>query len=59
MLILIELFAALKLIHKSIVLLPLSNNKMDDNFANECISRITYFEGKKLLAAYISELAKI
>lgn len=51
---LIELLA--QLIHKNTVLLPLTDNRMDENFANECIGKMTFFDGKKLLAAYMAEM---
>lgn len=48
-----------QLIHKNTVLLPLTDNRMDDNFANECISKMTFSDGKKLLAAYMAEVGAI
>lgn len=39
--------------------MPLSNNLMDENYANECISIANYFEGKRFLAAYMYEVAAI
>lgn len=39
--------------------MPLGNNEMDDNNANECVILRNYFEGKKLLAAYMFQVANI
>lgn len=49
-----------KVVQKSnIVLMPLGNNEMDENDANECVIIRNYFESKKMLAAYLFEVAGI
>lgn len=48
-----------KVVQKSIVLMPLGNNEMDENDADECVIIRNYIESKKMLAAYLFEVAGI
>lgn len=46
-----------KVVRKSIVVIPLGNNRMGDDV--ERIPETLYFEGKKLLASYVFEISQI
>lgn len=48
-----------QIVRKSIVVMPLGDNRMDENYSNERIPETLFFEGKKLMASYIFELSKI
>lgn len=48
-----------QIVRKSIVVMPLGDNRMDEKYTNERIPETLYFEGKKLMASYIFEISKI
>lgn len=48
-----------QIVRKSIVVMPLGDNRMDATYSNERIAETLFFEGKKLMASYIFEISKI
>lgn len=48
-----------QIVRKSIVVMPLGDNRMDEKYSNERIPETLFFEGKKLMASYIFEISKI
>lgn len=48
-----------QIVRKSIVVMPLGDNRMDEKYSNERITETLYFEGRKLMASYIFEISKI
>lgn len=48
-----------QIVRKSIVVMPLGDNRMDEKHSNERIAETLFFEGKKLMASYIFEISKI
>lgn len=48
-----------QIVRKSVVVMPLGDNRMDENYSNERMPETLYFEGKKLMAAYLLEISQI
>lgn len=48
-----------QIVRKSIVVMPLGDNRMDEKYSNERIPETLFFEGKKLMASYIFEISQI